>query len=242
MPAATSCAPDRDALRERGAAAAIALLLHLALIALIVGWRAVPPPAPAQSRALSSFDVMPPVVHPQSTAARRASGVAAPPARKATPSPIVAPDPPVPPPPTPVQAAPVAAEGVQSTAGASLAGAGSGAGGVGAGRGSGGSGSGTGGGLAAPARLLRGAISARDYPRAARRARAEGIVVTAFTVGTDGRVRGCAVSRSSGHPELDAVTCRLIEQRFRYRPASDADGRPVAEPRGWQQRWWLEPR
>jgi protein TonB len=50
-----------------------------------------------------------------------------------------------------------------------------------------------------------------------------------YVVGTDGRVSGCRVTRSSGHAELDATTCRLIEQRFRYRPARDAAGRPVPE-------------
>jgi protein TonB len=32
------------------------------------------------------------------------------------------------------------------------------------------------------------------------------------------------VTRSSGNDLLDTTTCRLIVQRFRYRPAHDADG------------------
>ena len=63
-----------------------------------------------------------------------------------------------------------------------------------------------------------------------------------FTVGTDGRARDCAVLRSSGDATLDATTCRLIADRFRYAPATDAGGRPVAEVRGWRQDWWLEKR
>jgi protein TonB len=59
------------------------------------------------------------------------------------------------------------------------------------------------------------------------RARAQGTVAVRFTVRADGRVGGCAVIRSSGHAELDDVTCRLIEKRFRYRPALDASGRAV---------------
>jgi protein TonB len=89
--------------------------------------------------------------------------------------------------------------------------------------------------------LLSGAIGDRDYPRAARAARDEGIAVVRFTVGADGRARDCRVATSSGHAELDAVTCRLIEARFRYAPARDAAGQPVAEERGWRQRWWIEP-
>ena len=30
-----------------------------------------------------------------------------------------------------------------------------------------------------------------------------------------------------GNPELDAVTCRLIQQRYRFRPSLDPGGRPV---------------
>ena len=40
--------------------------------------------------------------------------------------------------------------------------------------------------------------------------------------------------------ELDAATCRLIVERFRYRPALDAAGRPTTDVRHWRQRWWLE--
>jgi protein TonB len=49
------------------------------------------------------------------------------------------------------------------------------------------------------------------------------------TVGANGRVVRCSVIGSSGVPELDAITPRLIEQRFVYRPATDRYGRPVAD-------------
>jgi protein TonB len=39
-------------------------------------------------------------------------------------------------------------------------------------------------------------------------------------------VTGCRVTRSSGSRALDSTTCRLIEQRFRFRPSRDALGRP----------------
>ncbi|WP_166041008.1 energy transducer TonB, partial [Sphingosinicella sp. YJ22] len=106
----------------------------------------------------------------------------------------------------------------------------------------GGSGAGGSGGGASRARHMSGQIVRRDYPRAAVEARAEGRVETRFTVGTDGRVSNCRVTRSSGNAALDQTTCRLIEQRFRWTPARDAQGRPVAEERGWQQTWWLERR
>jgi protein TonB len=68
-----------------------------------------------------------------------------------------------------------------------------------------------------------------DYPRGAKRAGIEGSVAVRFTVRTDGSVSDCEVIRSSANEELDATTCRLIERRFRYQPARDTDGRPVAE-------------
>ena len=37
------------------------------------------------------------------------------------------------------------------------------------------------------------------------------------------------MTRSSGHPELDETTCRLIERRFRYRPARNSAGDAVPE-------------
>jgi protein TonB len=48
-----------------------------------------------------------------------------------------------------------------------------------------------------------------------------------YLVWTDGRVRDCEITRSSGSAELDATTCRLIEARFRFRPSRDARGRTV---------------
>jgi protein TonB len=118
--------------------------------------------------------------------------------------------------------------GLDASAGVSTVdGTGSGTGGQGLGSDSGGSGLGSGGGGARPAERISGGIANRDYPRSALRARAQGSVAVRFTVRADGRVGGCAVMRSSGHAELDEVTCRLIEKRFRYRPALDAAGRAV---------------
>jgi periplasmic protein TonB len=67
-------------------------------------------------------------------------------------------------------------------------------------------------------------------------------VLVRFSVGTDGRANGCTVMESSGHPDLDATTCRLIERRFRFEPAKDARGHAVPDVKAWQQVWWLEPR
>lgn len=139
-------------------------------------------------------------------------------------------------------AAPKAGKGRENDAGAAnTPGAGSGAGGIGSGFGSGHNGTGTGGGgVAARARQISGRITNADYPPAARAARQGGTVTTYFNVDTDGRVSKCRVIKSSGNADIDAITCRLIEQRFRFEPARNTAGQPISDVTGWQQTWWLE--
>lgn len=168
---------------------------------------------------------------------------AAPPAPRARPKPTAAPPPdvrvePEKPEPTP----PAAADGAESKAGAAAAGPGSGAQGQGIGLGSGDAGSGTGGGGGiVRARWKSGRIDRRDYPEAEARRNIGGSVTAHFDVTPEGRVTNCRVVRSSGAPALDATTCRLLEQRFRYTPARNSRGEPVADVMGWRQDWWLEP-
>lgn len=151
--------------------------------------------------------------------------------RRARATRIVAPRPPVTfPSPPPVVTAPVAGSGSEATSGAAEAGSGPGAGGEGqgpGGGGAGGTGTGSGAGAGRGAQRIGGALRDADYPAAAARVRAAGTVFIRFRVGTDGRVRGCEIARSSGHAVLDERTCRLVEKRFRYRPALDAAGRPI---------------
>jgi protein TonB len=159
---------------------------------------------------------------------------ASPPSLTAKATPLVAPPPKVQldlPPPVVTSPKPAPALGNDRSTGASkIEGPGTGSGGEGAGTGSGRQGSGTGGGVAERAKRVSGSISgATDYPRAARRARIEGSVSVRFTVGIDGTVSGCRVTRSSANDELEATTCRLVERRFRYEPARNAEGRPVPE-------------
>jgi periplasmic protein TonB len=40
--------------------------------------------------------------------------------------------------------------------------------------------------------------------------------------------------------ELDQIACQLIEQRFRFRPALDEDGRPVASTLVENHTWNIE--
>jgi periplasmic protein TonB len=102
--------------------------------------------------------------------------------------------------------------------------------GSGSGGGAGGTGYGdTGGGRGTELEQIAGEITPRDYPRRLGNAGVGGRVGLLFTVGVNGRVTRCVVTRSSGVPELDALTCRLIMQRFLFRPGTDRYGRPVSD-------------
>ena len=181
-----------------------------------------------------------PVV-PQTVPSKAASGKASAANQHAAAAAVVAPKPKLPPITPPSVAAIQPGIGQDASAGAAPnPGNGSGAGGRGDGTGAGGSGSGTGGGTKAV--WQSGAIQDRDYPAAARRARIGGEVEVRFTIEPTGRVAGCRVSRSSGDAGLDATTCRLIEERFRFKPATNAAGAPIASTYGWRQSWWLEGR
>ena len=123
---------------------------------------------------------------------------------------------------------------VPSASAVSGGGAGSG---TGAGSGSGGGAGGNEGGVGTDLEQIAGEITPRDYPRHLGNAGIGGRVGILFTVGVNGRVTRCAVTSSSGIPELDALTCRLIQKRFRYRPSTDRYGRPVPDEVEGEQIW-----
>jgi protein TonB len=208
-------------------------------------WSVVPVPHGGRDESLALFDVRPPPPPPpvserpaRAKANKSSRAAASPPNLAAVPVAIAAP-PPIIVLPTPIVLPPVAALGPDMSAGASdRAGAGTGSGATGSGLGDG-TGVPSGGGTSA--RQIRGGIYDRDYPRAARRAEIEGTVIGQLTIGADGKVHACDITRSSGNAELDATTCRLILKRFRYAPARDARGTAIEEVRSWKQVWWLEP-
>jgi protein TonB len=84
---------------------------------------------------------------------------------------------------------------------------------------------------------IAGEITSRDYPRDLRDAGIGGRVQFTFTVEPNGRVGRCTITRSSGVPELDALTCRLVQQRFVYRPSTDRYGRPIADEVDGEHDW-----
>jgi len=179
-------------------------------------------------------------VAPPKAPSEKASGKASAANKHAKAAPVFAPKTKLPPMVPPVVAAPRPGAGNDASAGATPnPGPGSGAGGRGDGTGAGGTGSGTGGGTKAVWRS--GTIRDRDYPREASRAKTGGEVEVRFTIEVSGRVSRCRVTRSSGDASLDQTTCRLIEDRFRFKPATNAAGDNIASQYGWRQSWWLEP-
>jgi protein TonB len=222
--------------RERATSVAGVALVHVLLgYALLMGLRADLPRQVAET--LKVIDVLP--VHeppkpktpiPHKIKSPRPEGEASPPNLRAEPTQIVLPPPVIKlPPPTPVMAAPIAGVANAPSAGsADIPGPGYGAGGFGNGRGAGGEGNGDGGGGWVAPRQIKGRIKDSDYPRSAGEAGVGGTVGVKYQVSADGRVTGCEVTRSSGFPDLDNTTCRLILERFRFRPSRDPEGRPVS--------------
>jgi periplasmic protein TonB len=126
---------------------------------------------------------------------------------------------------------------VRPTAAPSGGGSGSGpAIGAGAGGGTGGNGNGDDDG-GTDLEQIAGEITPGDYPSNLREAGVGGRVSFVFTVEPNGRVGRCTVTRSSGVPQLDALTCRLIQQRFVYRPSTDSRGRPIADEVEGEHDW-----
>ncbi|HEV2817604.1 MAG TPA: energy transducer TonB [Allosphingosinicella sp.] len=237
--------------RERARAGVPTLAVHLLLgFALLRSLGVDPLALPPQM--LTLIDIAPPPPPPKAESrprvrerSRREEGAASPPNLESRRTEIVAPPPTIlPPPPPPVVTADKADTGPDPMAGsADIVGPGSGSGGIGEGPGSGGRGTGPGGdgdgggdGFTPP-RRIRGSIRDSDYPRALGDNGIGGTVSVIYTVETDGSATHCTITRSSGSPELDDHTCRLIEQRFHFRPSHDRAGRPVRS-RIVQDHYW----
>lgn len=176
-----------------------------------------PPPPPVQP---------PPKPTPRRQAVKQPEGA---PARKAEPSPIVAPEPKLPIP-SPVPAAKIAGTGSASTSGAALAGSGTGAGGYGTGRGGGGAGF-------TPARRIS-KIPDREYRQLASSGLPSGSVGVTIRVNPDGSASNCRIARSSGNPYADSLMCQLTVRYIRFEAARDPSGRPVAQDVTFFPNWW----
>ena len=134
-----------------------------------------------------------------------------------------------------------ASTGTADTSGATSDGNGTGAAGSGLGTGSGTGGTGRGGGAVTKPEIVSGVLnSARDFPipPGGREARIGTSVIVKVTVLPSGRATDCSVYRPSPFPETDAAVCRLVVERLRFRPATNAAGEAVAAPFYYQQRFF----
>lgn len=82
-------------------------------------------------------------------------------------------------------------------------------------------------------------VTSDDYPPQPLREEVTGTVGISVAIGTDGRVQGCEVTKSSGNAELDATTCRIYARRAHFKPALDADGKPTTTHFADRIRWQL---
>ncbi|MGB3795056.1 MAG: TonB family protein [Alteraurantiacibacter sp.] len=77
---------------------------------------------------------------------------------------------------------------------------------------------------ASPANGPAGWITTNDYARSDLVREREGTAGYRLVIGSNGRVDACEITRSSGHATLDRNTCRLLERRARFNPATNNQG------------------
>src|SRR5689334_2100428 len=76
---------------------------------------------------------------------------------------------------------------------------------------------------------VRTLFSADDYPASAQAAGAEGTAQAQLTIGTDGRVVGCNLIKSTGNGALDSATCNILRRRAKFTPAKDSNGNATTD-------------
>lgn len=79
--------------------------------------------------------------------------------------------------------------------------------------------------------------TANDYPAADLRAGNQGLTGFRLSIGTDGKVLNCEVTRPSGFPRLDRTACDKITRRARFEPAMDGYGNKVTGTYSNNIRW-----
>jgi len=220
---------------DRAKAIAAVVAVHAGLAAIILTGLNVRLVTQAVER-LETFDIRvppppPPNPPPPQTKPHQAKREAGAPAKKAEPTPVVAPPSRLPVP-SPIPAAKIAGTGSAATSGAAAAGNGTGAGGTGNGPGGGGDYW-----KFTPARRIS-RIPDREYRVLAASGMQSGSVGVTIKVNTDGRVSNCRVARSSGNPYADGLMCQLTLRYIRFEPARDANGRPVAQDVTFFPNWW----
>lgn len=225
---------------EKAKALAGVAIVHIALGAVILTGLNVENVRHVVER-LKTFDIteepppppQPPPPQPRADRAKEEEGAAG---KKAEPSPIVVPKPKIElPAKPPVAAAPVAGTGSATRSGAANYGTGPGAGGSGSGRGGGGAGDFSG---FTPARLVRN-LNHGDYRQLAAGRLPNGRATLWIEVDTAGLPAKCRIVQTSGDPMVDSGLCPLVARRLRFRPAMDAERRPITYSLNYIANWSL---
>jgi periplasmic protein TonB len=218
---------------DRAKAIAAVIAVHVALaIVILTGLNGRIVTAAVET--LKTFDVTPPPPPPppprQALRPQQMKKPAGAPAKRAEPTPVVAPRPRLPLP-SPIPAAKIPGTGSAATSGAGTAGNGTGAGGSGNGPG------GSGYSRFTPARRIS-KIPDSEYRRLAATGLPSGQVGVTIRVNPDGSVSNCRVARSSGDGSIDALMCQLTLRYIRFDPARDPNGHPVAQDITFFPNWW----
>lgn len=80
-------------------------------------------------------------------------------------------------------------------------------------------------------------ITHSDYPAAELRQGVGGVAAVTLSIDRNGAVEKCEISSSSGSEGLDTATCALLKERGRFKPGTDADGKPMASTYGRRVTW-----
>ncbi len=82
-------------------------------------------------------------------------------------------------------------------------------------------------------------VTPNDYPAQDLREGNAGTVGFRLEIDARGRAANCTVTRSSGHPRLDAAACANLLKRSRFTPARDSMGEPTAGSFSSAVRWTI---
>ncbi len=83
-------------------------------------------------------------------------------------------------------------------------------------------------------------IMPNDYPNVALRQGRGGYVGFRLEVSKEGKPIRCDVTYSTGHRDVDAVTCNLLMRRALFEPARDATGDASAAVYRNSMHWWVK--
>ena len=82
-------------------------------------------------------------------------------------------------------------------------------------------------------------VTTNDYPTSALRRELSGTARYRLAIDAGGKVSGCTITASSGHPELDQATCDKLTRRAQFEPATNDTGARVAGSFGGAVTWQL---